>query len=131
MEKWAERIKGKMCFSLNRFSESITLSSVNYNDYHGRVKDAYMDKRGQRNVITITTDTGHGQKFDSEMEVSSDVNMLINFERGFSKWAIILNDKDIFKMKNCNLCLSRCKKEAPCELFDSVLQIYTKGVTMK
>lgn len=132
MKEWAERIKGKMVFSLNIRSAPITIGNIDYNTYYGRIDTVYMNKVGNRNMITMYTDKGRTQNLDSNLEVSSDGNMLIDCKEGFSGWAVILNDNEIFKLKSCNLCLSKCKSNTgPCDLFDSILVIYTQGVKLK
>lgn len=130
MEKWAKLINGKLVFDLIDILEEKTLENIDYNRYMGRVNKAIVSKPNGRNLLRIYTDKNMEQ-FHSDMEVSSDGKMLIDTNH-WVYWAIILDDKELLKMKSCNLCLSKCKHDnGPCGLFDSVLQIYTKGVVVR
>lgn len=131
MIAWAERIIGKMSFNLRTYDDPITINNIAFDQYNGRINSTEIEKEGRRNIITIHTDN-HVQNFDSDMKLSSDGKLLIDTANGYSCWAIVMEDKEILELKRCDLCLSRCKRNGgSCDLFDSILQIYTKGVVMK
>jgi len=118
LEEYAKLMIGKPAFSLESPRSGVYKVDARY--YKGRIKTAKIDFP----KILINTDIRNQQYFDRHTEIVEDGTKMVCDKEGYSTWVILLKKPIDFITLDCNLCLSTCKKDKPCSLIESAVNLW-------